>query len=318
MTHSSSAPSGCTAAGFRWCYGRNVTWKLSVASAMLSWLALLGCGEEDGAGRDDGGPAQCDSVENVLLCGAPLLIAHRGGGKLRPEETLPAFENAAALGADVLELDVHSTLDGEVVCIHDDTVDRTTDGSGAVHDHTFAELEKLDAGYHFSPDGGTTHPWRGKGLTVPKLGDVLDAHPTAWFSIEIKQTTPDIVDAVLTLIDAKGAAGRVVLVSFSDDVVLDIRQKRPDVLTGMALGEMLALNAVTDETEASYQPPTRIVQPPSNVVTADLVARANRLGLRLHAWTINERSEMEAQLDLGTHGIMTDDPALLAEVIAER
>jgi glycerophosphoryl diester phosphodiesterase len=75
---------------------------------------------------------------------------------------------------------------------------------------------------------------------------------------------------------------------------------------------------VTDETASSYVPPTRIVQPPSSTVSAELVARANRLGLRLHAWTVNDRTEMDRLLDLGTHGIMTDDPGLLAEVLAER
>jgi glycerophosphoryl diester phosphodiesterase len=237
---------------------------------------------------------------------------------MAPEETLPAFENAASLGADVLELDVHSTADGEVVCLHDDSVDRTTDGTGAVHGFTLAELQAFDAGYHFSPDGGATYPWRGMGVTIPTLAEVLDAHPDAWLSIEIKQTTPNIVDPVLAVLDATGAADRVVVVSFNDDVVLEVRQKRPSMLTGMALGEMIELNGVSDETEPSYQPPTRIVQPPAATVTAEFVARANRLGLRLHAWTVNDRTEMERLLDLGTHGIMTDDPALLAEVLAAR
>ncbi len=275
-------------------------------------MGLAGCGQDD---EETGGPAKCD---NVLLCGEPLLIAHRGGGKLRPEETLPAFENAAALGADVLELDVHSTSDGEIVCLHDDTVDRTTDGTGAVHDFALADLQALDAGYHFTSDSGATYPWRGKGVSIPTLAQVLDAHPDAWFSIEIKQATPDIVDPVLDLLDEKGAAGRVVVVSFFDEVVQEVRNKRPDILTGMALGEMLELNAVTDDTEQSYQAPTRIVQPPENAITAEFVARANRLGLRLHAWTVNDRPRMEELLELGTHGIMTDDPALLGEVIAER
>lgn len=279
------------------------------------WLVLaflaLGCGSEDA-------PAKNAACDNAFLCDAPLLIAHRGGGRLAPEETLPAFDNAAALGADVLELDIHSTSDGELVCLHDDTVDRTTDGSGKVHDLTLSELRALDAGYHFSPDGGASFPWRGMGVTVPSLREVLRAHPKAWVSIEIKQSTPDIVDPLLALLDEEQAAGRVVVVSFFDEIVQEVRQKRPEILTGMALGEMLTLYAATDETEASYQPPTRIVQPPSNVVTADLVARANRLGLRLHAWTVNDRPEMEALLDLGVHGVMTDDPALLGEVIAER
>lgn len=285
-------------------------------TASLAWplvlaLAVVGCG-----GDDDG--AAKNGCDNRLLCDAPLSFAHRGGGALRPEETLAAYEHAAAVGAHVLEGDVHTTADGEVVLMHDDDVDRTTDGKGPIHGFTLAELKKLDAGYRFTPDGGATFPYRGKGLTVPTLGEVLDAHPDAWWTIEIKQLTPGIVDPVIAVLDAKGASERTVLVSFSDDVVLEIRQKRPDILTGMGAGEMLALNGLNEETEPSYVPPTRIVQPPAGMVTAEAMARANRLGLRIHAWTVNDQAEMEKLLDLGVHGIMTDDPALLVEVLAAR
>lgn len=274
---------------------------------------VAGCGGEPESEPE--GKAPCQPAGHVLLCGERLLIAHRGGGKLAPEETLPAFENAMALGADVLELDVHSTADGEVVCLHDDTVDRTTDGSGPVHDLTFTELRALDAGYDFSPDGGATFPFRGQGIRVPTLAEVLEAHPNAWWSIEIKQSSPSIVDSVLDVIDAANAVERVVLVAFVDQVVLDIRAKRPDVLTGMPLGEMTTFLTLSTETEGDYEPPTRIVQPPSNGVSAELVLRANRFDLRLHAWTVNDQSEMEELLALGTHGIMTDDPALLGQVL---
>lgn len=282
----------------------------SALPALLS-LVLLACGEDEGASK----AASCD---HRFLCEAPLSFAHRGGGKLRPEETLPAYENAAALGAHVLEADVHTSADGEVVCMHDATVDRTTNGSGAIHDKTLAELKQLDAGYHFSTDGGASFPWRNKGVTIPTLGEVLDAHPDAWWTIELKQLSPSIVDPVIALLDQKGATTRTVLVSFSDDVVQEIREKRPDILTGMGVGEMLALNALSDETEQDYEPPTRIVQPPASAVNAELMARAERLGLRIHVWTVNDRPEMEALLDIGVHGIMTDDPALLGQVLSER
>lgn len=260
----------------------------------------------------------CAPADNVLLCGEPLLIAHRGGADERPEESLLAFEHAAAVGADVLELDVHTTLDGEVVCLHDDTVDRTTDGVGRVHELTLAQVRALDAGYRFTTDGGATFPYRGMGVGIATLSEVLAAHPTAWFSIEVKQTVPDMVDEALAVVDASGAANRVVLVSFSDAVVAEIRARRPELVTGMGAAEMLAFLRLNSATEARYSPPTTVMQLPANRVDAAVVARANRLGIRVHAWTVDDRATMETLLELGVHGLMTDDPSLLADVLAAR
>lgn len=292
--------------------------------ARCSWVVLLAaCGSAaapdapsppDVPARD-APPPPCGPTGHVLLCGDDLLIAHRGGGDLRPEETLVAYEHAAALGADVLELDVHSTSDGAIVCLHDDTVDRTTDGTGAVHGMTLAEVQALDAGYRFTTDGGATFPYRGTGVTVPTLREVLEAHLGAWFSIEIKQTEPDIVDPVIAVVDAAGAQDRVVLVSFSDTVVAAIRARRPELVTGMAAGEMAQFLALRPASEARYVPPTTIAQLPASSIDAEVVARAARFGLRLHVWTVNDRAEMERLIGLGVHGIMTDDPALLAEVL---
>jgi glycerophosphoryl diester phosphodiesterase len=293
------------------------------AAPLVLSLALAACASPapvapDAAAPIDAARGPCAPADHVLLCGAPLLIAHRGGGALRPEETLPAYENAAALGADVLEMDVHTTADGEVVCLHDDTVDRTTDGTGEVHALTLAEVRALDAGYRFTTDGGATFPYRGMGIAIPTLAEVLAAHPTAWFSIEIKQVEPDIVDAVLAVIDASGSASRVVLVSFSGPVVADIRARRPELVTGMSLAETFTFSMLRADTEATYVPPTTIDQIPAASVTADVVLRAERFGVRLHAWTVDDRPTMERLLDLGVHGIMTDDPALLADVLAGR
>lgn len=282
---------------------------------LVAMVLLLGaCGSDDPPADRSG----CTPADNVHLCGDRLLIAHRGGGRLRPEETLSAFDHAAELGADVLELDVHTTSDGEVVCLHDATVDRTTDGTGAVHALTLADVKALDAGYRFTTDRGETFPYRGQGITIPTLAEVLAAHPSAWFSIEIKQSEPDMVGEVLEVLDANDAADRVVLVSFDDAVVERVRALRPEIVTGMGAAEMAELLLLRDVDADAYVPRTTIAQVPSGSVDEVLVARAARYGIRLHAWTVNDRSEMTYLLDVGVHGIMTDDPALLAEVLAQR
>ena len=106
-----------------------------------------------------------------------LVIAHQGGNLVRPDNTMMAFEYAVELGVDVLEMDIHSSADGELVVIHDDTVDRTTDGNGRVNDLTLAELKSFDAAYDWSIDNGATYPYRGQGVTIPALEEVLKRSP---------------------------------------------------------------------------------------------------------------------------------------------
>ena len=102
-------------------------------------------------------------MSNFFTGPTPRLFAHRGASGEAPENTMPAFQRAAALGIVYMELDVHLTHDGHVVVFHDDTLERTTNGHGQVKDHTLAELQQLDAGYNFSPDDGRTFPFRGQG-----------------------------------------------------------------------------------------------------------------------------------------------------------
>src|SRR5579872_6459369 len=104
----------------------------------------------------------------------PLFFAHRGGAALAPENTLVAYENGLALGADALELDIHTTRDDQIVVIHDPTIDRTTDGAGPVASYTLDELRRFDAGYQFTPDAGQTYPYRGQGVTIPTLCEIFE------------------------------------------------------------------------------------------------------------------------------------------------
>lgn len=276
-------------------------------------------GGDDGDGED---PLAKWDDHALLQPGKLYNHAHRGGADLWPEHTLVAFQGAADAGADVLEIDVHATSDGVLVVMHDDTVDRTTDGEGAVKSMTFDELRALDAGYHFSQDGGTTHPYRGQGVLVPTLEEVLAAHPDSLFNIEIKQQSPSIVDETIAVVQAAGVQDQAVLGSFYDQVTRDIRAGAPDILTVMGTIEGMEIYNLAPEYEDEYVAPTPLFAAPVEfsglVMTEDLIAKANRVGVHIHAWTVNDRDEMERVFDMGAEGIITDDPVTLEDVIAGR
>lgn len=271
---------------------------------------------------DAGRPPPHPWVDHPLLVPGPLVIAHRGGRRIAPENTLVAFDLAWQGGADVLEVDLHGTADGVVVALHDDTVDRTTDGTGRIARMTFAAVRELDAGYTFG--GGQGFPYRGMGVTIPSLEEVLTAFPDAPLSLEIKQAEPPIVDAVVAALDAHDARGRVVVSSFADATIRAFREAAPDVLTGLALGEIIAWITLPPGPDARpWQPPGHFLQIPieqAGFVLIDpvTVAHARRHGLPVHPWTINDVDVMEELLDLEVAGIITDDPLVLRALIDAR
>src|SRR5262245_53712844 len=127
--------------------------------------------------------------------GKPLAFAHRGGAALWPENTLVAFEGALRFGITHIETDVHRTRDGEIVVFHDKRLERTTNGHGLIKDHSLSELERLDAGHHFSPEG-RGHPWRGKGVRIPTLAALVELDPKLRFNIEMKERGVDLPRAL--------------------------------------------------------------------------------------------------------------------------
>ena len=130
----------------------------------------------------------------------PLLFAHRGASIEAPENTLESFSVALDVGANVLELDVHLSQDEQVVVFHDETLDRTTNGSGEVREHSLAELKRLDAGFRFlGPQGERTH--RERGVQIPTLAEVFEAFPSAAFNIELKTAEPRLVEETLKLLN---------------------------------------------------------------------------------------------------------------------
>jgi glycerophosphoryl diester phosphodiesterase len=240
-----------------------------------------------------------------------LIAAHRGGAGLAPENSLTAFRGALALGADALELDVHLTADGEVVVIHDATLERTTTGRGAVADATLAQLRTL---HLKARDGSVTAD------SVPRLADVLDLAAPAGVEVlpEIKTAAggrryAGIEEKVLALLGARRFGERATIQSFDEATLrrlheLDRTQRTMLVVSGRRL-------------ETARAEPPEAVRWASDVGAADLgmdhrtidgrvVAAAAAARVRLSAWTVNTEPDLCRMLDLGVDVVMSDHPDL--------
>jgi glycerophosphoryl diester phosphodiesterase len=255
--------------------------------------------------------------------GWPAAFAHRGGAEVAPENTLEAFRTAAALGDVVLELDVQVTADGTAVSMHDLTVDRTTDGTGAVARMSTRDLQRLDAGHTFTLDGAT-FPWRGRGVRVPTLAEVYEAFPAHRVAIELKGNRPGAEQIVWRTIQAAEAQGRTLVATNRTASIRRFRQvSGGTVPTAAALTEfaafrllcLLGLHAHHALPFQGLQPPDRILG--VRVLTPALLRAAQQAGLRVDVWTIDHEADMRRLLEWGVDGVMTDRPDLLSRVLRE-
>ncbi len=257
-----------------------------------------------------------------LALPGPWLVAHRGGSALAPENTLAAFDRAAALGADALEIDVRRTADGLVVVFHDDDTARLTGAPGTIEARTFEEVERLDAGFGFTPDGGRSFPFRGKGLRVPALAEVLDRYPRLRLNVDAKPDEAALAEAVARVVRAAGAEGRVCVGSFFDAQA----ERLGRLLPGCAryLPERAAtchVTAALSGADGAGCPggydladlPHRMGE--LEVACAPVVAYFHARGIPVHVWTVDDEAEMRALLALGVDGIVTDRPDRLAHVL---
>lgn len=255
----------------------------------------------------------------------PTNFAHRGASSRAPENTLEAFRLAAESGAGGLELDIHMTSDGRVVVIHDDCVDRTTDGSGLVRGMTLREVRGLDAGYRFALDGGETYPYRGRGVRVPELGEVLREFPQHKVNVDIKEEQPGVQTALLEVIAEARAGDRVLVVSEIPAVLERFRVLSGGrVSTGASRREIgifyrlsrLRLEVLLRPLYDALQVPVRFGG--YEIVTPRFVKAAHKRGIRVDVWTIDEPGEMRRLLDLGADVIMTNRPEVLERLLRER
>lgn len=297
---------------------------------MRSWVRIVvfaaGVLATGGAALGDGAAFAEDAERTSAhpFFRRPMLLgAHRGGMYWRPENTAVAYRDAAAQWPEiVLEGDARLTADGAVVLLHDETVDRTTDGVGAVAEMTLAEVRRLDAGHRFTPDGGASYPYRGQGIRVPTLREALDAAPGHRFLIEIKGG-PDMAEAVLEAIVEAQAEDRVLLGAFDEATMDRVRRLAPTLPRCFSMvTAMEMLTAYRAGNWEAYAPKDDVLTlGPGHLkqfgITPSLIAVIREKGVRVQLYDINTPREMRSALAMGVDGILTGFPERLAAMIDE-
>jgi len=254
----------------------------------------------------------------------PLVYAHRGGSALRPENTIASFDHGLSLGADGLELDVHLSRDGVVVVHHDDRLDRTTGGTGFVSSLTAAELASVDAGHWFRPAdaGAGEFPFRGRGLGVPRLRDVLDRYPGVTIIVELKVNQPELARRTIDDVRAAGAIERVSLGSFGWRVLHAAREYEPLISTGASREEARWALYRSWVGWPLGRPSYREFQVPeragaTTIISPRFIAHAQRAGLPVKVWTVDEPDDMRRLIRWGVDGLITDRPDLAVAAVRE-
>lgn len=249
-----------------------------------------------------------------------LVIGHRGGAGAAPENTVVAIRHGIAAGADAIEFDIHATLDDRIVVIHDDTLERTTDGTGIVEEMTLDELRRFDAGYSFTPNLGHSFPFRGTGVQIPTIDEAVEACEGRPIICEIK--TPRAGQALAAWLPGKPVRERMIVGGFD---IGDVRPaasvarwrcaSRRDLTPFVLLGKLgFPARLAPDVTAAMVPVRKGLVR----VVTRGFVRRCHEAGAGVHVWTVNRPDEMRQLLGLGVDGLISDFPAIARRIVEER
>lgn len=244
---------------------------------------------------------------SAVAVARPLVIAHRGGAELAPENTLAAFANSIFWGCDYFELDVHVSKDGQLIVMHDGDVSRTTNGKGEICDMTLAEIKQLDAGIKFSPLYA--------GEKVPTLEQALNlAQGKCGVVIEIKyggKKYPGIEQKVVDCVRAKNMVDKVLVISFDPESCKTVKKIEPKIKCGVLYGEPLKIPAW----QFAQQYDSEIASPNFNLATASEINAAHAHGKLISVWTVNKESDMKKYIALGVDAITTNNPPLLLKVL---
>lgn len=272
------------------------------------------------------------------------MIAHRGGASIAPENTLVAFERAMQLGVDMIELDVQISRDGHLVVIHNETVDLTTDGEGLVTELTLAQLQSLDAAYHFQDIRGH-YIYRNQGITIPALEEVFQQFPQARLLIDVKVPSEKgeekeevlprevlegksveklLAEKLWNLIDQYGFHEQVAVASLNDQFIQQFQMvsegKIPVIAGQQEATRFVFLNKLF--LDRLYRPRADVLALPAayNIINLQgqrLIDGAHRFNMPILYWTINEEETIRTLIERGADGIVTDRPDLMIRILNE-
>ncbi|WP_105103384.1 glycerophosphodiester phosphodiesterase [Microbulbifer pacificus] len=254
----------------------------------------------------------------------PQVIAHADdtGQGLYPGNTPIFLRQMAAMNVDVLEMDAHASADDELVLMHDDTVDRTTEGKGAIRDKTLQELQKLNVAYNWSQDG-KTFPYRDNPQRILTVDEVFKTYPGYPMVIELKSPDPDAARTLCRKLMAFNKSNQVIVSSFHQSAIDTLREDCPHVATGAGSDEvkMFAL-ATRLHAFRLLSPRYQALHIPTeyegiSLIDRSSVSQVQDHGVRVDVWTVNDEAEMRRLIELGVDGIMTERPDRLFKVIEE-
>lgn len=225
-----------------------------------------------------------------------IVIAHKGACGYAPENTLLSFQRAIDLGAHMIELDLHETVDGELVCIHDSSVDRTTNGSGEVHSFTYRELQKLDAG---------------EGQYIPLLEEVLKlCFGKLQVNIELKVI--GVEKKVLDLVERLNMLNDIIVSSFYHGTLVAIKEMNETTSTAI-----LVKDPMDDFVQYALNLRANAINPNYQLVNQEMVAESHHAGLKVYPWTVNNSHEMKQLYTVGVDGVITDYPDRAFDVLGQ-
>lgn len=284
-------------------------------------LAIAAASAAAWAGSKAISKPQKREIKDVLQFDRPIVLAHRGGSHLAPEHTMIAFEKALDLGVDGFEVDIRLTKDEEIVVLHDDTIERTSDGVGFVKDFTLDELKQFNFGYQFEDLDGQ-FPYREKKAEIVTLRELFEKFPNTYINIDIKDG-PDTYEGSLMpsklwrLIEEYNAENRIVVTSFYSEQVdrFNLYAQNRVALGAGEADVRKAFTAFTSQFGHLYHPRVDVFQIPtkSGVISLDsskFITFLSKLNIPVHYWTINDTEAMRRLIENGAQGIVTDRPDL--------